>query len=236
MPRRPPRRLPTRPPRVHPPIVPPPPPHWGDAETLPIFVATRNPGKVAELSRLLEGHNCLPYGPEVIHEFTAPTEDGSTFEANARKKAIQYSRQVKAIVLADDSGLEIDALDGQPGVRSSRLGGPHASDLDRIHLILGKMEGVPWEKRTARFRCVVALARDGEILATFDGVVEGMITFEPEGSAGFGYDPIFFYPPAGMTFASMTPEEKNSISHRGQAFEGAVSWLAGWRRKDQDSE
>lgn len=236
MTRRSPRRLPTRPPRVFPPKAPPPPPVGPGSRLVPVFVATRNPGKVAELTQLLEGHDFFPYGPEVILELPRPTEDGHTFLANARKKAIQYSRHVDTLVLAEDSGLEVDALDGKPGVRSAQLGGPSASDQDRVRLILSQMEGVPWEKRTARFRCVVALARAGEVLATFDGVVEGMITFEPEGSGGFGYDPIFFYPPAGMTFGAMTPEEKNSVSHRGQAFAGTVSWLLGRKVEKNDPD
>ncbi|MBP7147604.1 MAG: RdgB/HAM1 family non-canonical purine NTP pyrophosphatase [Acidobacteria bacterium] len=204
-----------------------------------VFVATRNPAKLRELEQLLAGTRLKPYGPDFIGRLPAAVEDAPTFEGNARKKALQYSAHLRSfrshrddLVLADDSGLEIDALDGEPGVRSARLGGPSATDADRVRLVLRRMESVPWERRTARFHCVVAiaLARHGEILASFSGVVEGLIAFEPKGSGGFGYDPIFFYPEAGMTFAEMTPEEKDSVSHRGQALERAVGWLRDYQK------
>lgn len=190
-----------------------------------LFLATRNPGKVDELRARLEGHRFAVFGPESIERFPAPVEDGATFEANARKKAIHYSRHVEALILADDSGLEIDALGGEPGVRSARLGGPSATDTDRVHLVLRKLEGVPWERRTARFRCVLAFARNNQVLAAFDGSCEGRIAFEPAGGAGFGYDPIFYFPPMDRTFAEMTREEKDHVSHRGQALDRAVGWL-----------
>ena len=192
---------------------------------VPLVLATRNPGKVRELAARLEGTPWRVLGPEAIENLPAPVEDGATFEANARKKAIHYSRLVDHLVLADDSGLEIDALGGWPGVRSARVGGPGATDEDRIRLVLARMEDVPWERRSARFRCVLAIARRGEVLATFDGVVEGKIALEPEGGGGFGYDPIFFYPQMNRTFAEMTPAEKDSVSHRGQALDRAVGWL-----------
>jgi XTP/dITP diphosphohydrolase len=190
-----------------------------------VFLATRNPGKVAELQERLEGRRIRVIGPESIAELGAPVEDGATFHANARKKALHYSRLVKTLVLSDDSGLEVDALGGEPGVRSARLGGPSATDDDRVKLILRRLESVPWEKRGARFRCVLAVAAHGEILATFDGSVEGRIAFEPAGGAGFGYDPIFYYPPMDRTFAEMTRAEKDRVSHRGQALDRAVGWL-----------
>lgn len=192
---------------------------------IPLVLATRNPGKVRELAARLEGTPWRVLGPEAIEGLPAPVEDGATFEANARKKAIHYSRLVDHLVLADDSGLEIDALGGWPGVRSARVGGPGATDEDRIRLVLAKMEDVPWEERGARFRCVLAVARRGEVLATFPGEVSGRIALEPEGGGGFGYDPIFFYPPMNRTFAEMTPAEKDSVSHRGQALDRAVGWL-----------
>jgi XTP/dITP diphosphohydrolase len=165
-------------------------------------------------------------GPEVLNKLPAPHEDGAPFVANARKKAIHYSRYVLFPVIADDSGLCVDALDGQPGVRSARLGGPAATDGDRIRLVLRKLEGVPWEERTARFVCVLAVALRGDVLATFEGEVEGVIDFEPKGSGGFGYDPVFFYPPAEKTFAELDAGEKERVSHRGQALARAVGWLA----------
>lgn len=190
-----------------------------------LFVATKNPGKAREIAELLEGVPLKVVGPTLIRNLTAPVEDGATFEANAIKKALHYSRLVDYTVLADDSGIEIDALDGKPGVRSARLGGPAATDNDRVRLVLRMLEGVPWEERTARFRCSVAIARGDNLLATFDGAVEGMIAFEPKGASGFGYDPVFHFEEAGRTFAEMTSAEKHRVSHRGEALGKAVAWL-----------
>ncbi len=174
---------------------------------------------------MLEETPFFVVGPDVIDDFSPAVEDGHTFEANARKKAFHYSQRVDHLVLADDSGLEVDALKGEPGVRSARLGGVSATDADRVRLILARMEQVPWEERGARFRCSIAIARRGKLLASFDGSVEGRITFEPEGSDGFGYDPIFLFEDMRMTFAEMTQQEKERVSHRGQALERAVGWL-----------
>jgi XTP/dITP diphosphohydrolase len=190
-----------------------------------VFLATKNPDKAAELGAILDPHGIGVVGPEVIRDLPSAVEDGATFRDNAVKKALHYSRYVDGLVLADDSGLEVDALGGRPGVRSARLGGPSASDADRVRLVLNQLEGVEWERRRARFCCVIAVARTDDLLGTFDGQVEGRITFEPAGAAGFGYDPIFYYEPADMTFAAMAAEEKSQVSHRGQALERAVSWL-----------
>ncbi len=192
---------------------------------VPLFLATGNPGKVRELQALLSETRYRVIGPEVIHKFAPAKEDGDTYEANAIKKAYHYSCVIRSLVLADDSGLSVDALGGEPGIRSARAGGVAATDADRVRLILSRMENVPWEKRTARFHCSIAVALQGKPLATFSGSVEGMISFEPAGSAGFGYDPIFYYPQMDMTFAEMTAEEKDHISHRGQALERARAWL-----------
>lgn len=191
-----------------------------------IFLATKNPGKAAELEELLSPHGLHVAGPERMRDLSAPVEDGNTFRDNAVKKALHYSRLVELPVMADDSGLEIDALGGRPGVRSARLGGPSASDMDRVRLVLSQLEGVAWEDRTARFRCAIAIARGDALLAEFSGAVEGRISFEPAGAGGFGYDPVFYYEPMGRTFAEMTAEEKHSVSHRGQALERAVGWLS----------
>jgi XTP/dITP diphosphohydrolase len=191
-----------------------------------VVVASKNPAKAAELAAILGQTGIQVVGAEILAKLPAPHEDGATFTANARKKAIHYSRYVPFPVIADDSGLCVDALDGQPGVRSARLGGPAATDGDRIRLVLRKLEGVPWEARTARFVCVLAVAQRGVVLATFDGEVEGVIDFEPKGSGGFGYDPVFFYPPAARTFAELEAGEKDRVSHRSQALSRAVGWLA----------
>jgi XTP/dITP diphosphohydrolase len=198
-------------------------------------VATKNPGKAQELEELLQPHGLHAVGPERMRDLPAPVEDGTTFRANAVKKALHYSRLVDLPVLADDSGLEVDALGGRPGVRSARLGGPSASDADRVRLVLSQLEGVAWEDRTARFQCVIAVARGDVLLSEFTGAVEGRVAFEPAGAGGFGYDPIFYYEPAAMTFSEMTAEEKHRVSHRGQALERAVGWLLEqpWARPGQ---
>lgn len=204
------------------PVAPPAPP---EPPRIPLLLASKNPGKLYELTQLLAELPFAVEGSDALRAVPTPTEDGATFEANARKKAIHYSRYIDTLVIADDSGLEVDALDGAPGVRSARLAGPTASDTDRVRLIVRRLERVPWEKRTARFRCVLAVARNGDVLETFEGTVEGLISFEPRGAEGFGYDPIFYYPAAEMTFAEMTAVEKNRVSHRGQALERAIGWL-----------
>jgi len=201
-----------------------------------LVIASTNPGKAEELRELLADLPFHVHDSDIIRELGAPVEDGRTFEANARKKAIHYSRRLDSLVIADDSGLEIDALDGEPGLRSARVGGPTATDADRVRLILRKMSDVVWDRRTARFSCSIAIARHGEVLACFSGRVKGRIAFEPDGSAGFGYDPIFYYPPMDMTFAAMTPAEKNHVSHRGQALARAVGWLGDYARKAAESE
>lgn len=190
-----------------------------------IFLASRNPGKLQELEALLEETPYHVISGERMIRLPSPVEDGVSFTANARKKALHYSRLVRDLVLADDSGLEVDALDGRPGVRSARICGGSATDEDRLRWILSQLERTPWEERTARFRCVIAIAQGGEVLADFEGAVAGRIAFEPEGSAGFGYDPIFYYPPMDMTFAEMSAAEKDHVSHRGQALRKAVDWL-----------
>jgi XTP/dITP diphosphohydrolase len=156
-------------------------------------------------------------GLDALSDTTPVEETGSTFEANARLKAEGYSLRTPHLVLADDSGLEVDALDGGPGVHSARYGGPDLTDAERTTAVLDALKDVPDGKRGARFRCVLALAKAGRTLATFAGVVEGTILREPKGANGFGYDPIFFHPPSGRAFAELTRAEKARVSHRGLA-------------------
>jgi XTP/dITP diphosphohydrolase len=187
-----------------------------------VVVATGNAGKLAECAAFL-----TPAGYEVLDRSAIPDaapveETGSTFEANARLKAEGYSLHTPHLVLADDSGLEVDALGGAPGVHSARYGGPGLSDPERCTLLLAELSGVPEAERTARFRCVLAVAKAGRTLATFDGVVEGVILREPRGTNGFGYDPIFFHPPSGRGFAELTGAEKQAVSHRGRALRKLV--------------
>jgi XTP/dITP diphosphohydrolase len=180
-----------------------------------LLCATGNPGKLREF-RLAAGH-----APVEIHllphyrEIPPCVEDGATFEENAILKARHYGRHTPGLLFADDSGLEVDALGGAPGIYSARFSGPQATDERNNRLVLEKLRGV--ENRTARFVCAIALVEAGEIRGVFRGAVEGAILHEPRGSAGFGYDPLFYYAPFGCTFGEAADERKFSVSHRGQA-------------------
>lgn len=192
-----------------------------------ILVASHNPGKLKELAELLAG---LPIQWVTLDEVGITheiEETGDTFEANARLKAEGYAQMSSLITLADDSGLEVDALGGEPGVYSARYGGPGADDDDRNRLVLEKMRDVPTGKRSARFRCVVAVAVPGDDTLTADGVVEGAVGFEPRGSHGFGYDPIFWMAEYGATLAELGPDIKNRISHRSRAIQAIKPRLEG---------
>lgn len=182
-----------------------------------IVVATGNRGKLRECAAVLAPAGFTVLGLDAIADTSPVEETGTTFEANARLKAEGYARRTPHLVLADDSGLEVDALHGGPGVLSARYGGPDLTDPERCTRILEALADTPDGKRTARFRCVLALAKDGRTLATFAGVVEGTILREPRGANGFGYDPIFFHPPSGHAFGELTRADKELVSHRGQA-------------------
>lgn len=158
-------------------------------------------------------------------ELPAFDEAAPTFAENAAGKALHYSRYRREIVLADDSGLVVPALGGAPGVRSARYAGREATDEDRYRKVLREMEGKQGGERSARFVCVVALARGGKALVVASDRAEGTLTGEPRGSNGFGYDPIFFFPPLDGTFAEISPWEKNRYSHRGKAFRKALNYL-----------
>ena len=185
-----------------------------------LLIATRNEGKLREYERLLDGlRMTLTYLTEegITHEVE---ESGETFAENAIQKAEEYARVCGLLTLADDSGLEVDALGGEPGVHSARYAGAGASDEDRYLLLLEKMRSVPWEERSARFRCVIAVAQPGGDTPSSEGVCEGVIAFSPEGRFGFGYDPVFFLPEYQRTMAQLPPDEKNHISHRARAAAG----------------
>ena len=191
--------------------------------SMKLLVATNNPGKLEEYRHLLRD---LPLevtnlGDEKI-DFE-PEETGSTFEENAILKAGAFTEQSGLLTLADDSGLEIDALGGAPGVHSARYGGTQrGEDVRRYRLVLHQLADIPWTRRTARFRCVVAIAVPGGRLETAEGAVEGIIAFDPQGEHGFGYDPIFFVPEYACTLAQLAPEIKNRISHRARAAHAAL--------------
>ena len=193
--------------------------------TRKLLVATHNPGKVREYQTLLAG---LPLEVTYLDAegITLEVEEtGHTFAENAVLKATTYARTSGLWTWADDSGLEVDALDGAPGVYSARYGGPGASDADRYRKLLDALTGVPWAVRTARFRCVVALATPAGDVQTADGACEGIIAFGPAGSNGFGYDPVFYLPERGLTMAQLPAETKHEISHRGRASRAAETLL-----------
>jgi len=197
----------------------------------PILVATSNPGKLRDFSGA-----AASLGIEIasIKDFSSlppVVEDGATFEANARKKAEIYSNYAPGeIVIADDSGLEVDALGGAPGVHSARYAAdaPHLAgntdDEDNNTKLITALASVPPNKRSGRFVCAIATARDGKMLATFHGTAEGIILDRPRGSNGFGYDPLFYFPQIRKTFAELTSEEKAHSSHRGAAFRKFLEW------------
>ena len=190
-----------------------------------LLVATLNAGKVREFAAGLIPAGIEVYGLDSIERRPHIGETGSTFEANAKLKAEGYSKHTELPVLADDSGLEVDALDAAPGVLSARYGGEGLDDAGRNRKLLEALQGIPPEQRGARFRCVLAVARSGETLATFEGVVQGRILDEPRGHNGFGYDPLFFHPESGCTTAELTTEAKQQISHRGQAIAALLAAL-----------
>ena len=197
-----------------------------------ILIATSNAGKLRDFAGAAAG-----YGIEVrtipnFASLAAVVEDGATFEANARKKAEEYSRYVPGeIVIADDSGLEVDALAGAPGVHSARYAAdePHLAESNtddelnnrKLSREIGRIAA---ENRNGRFVCVIAAARDGNTLGVFEGKAEGMILESPRGFNGFGYDPLFFFPAIGKTFAELSAEEKARYSHRGAAFRKFLEW------------
>ncbi len=190
-----------------------------------LLLATHNLGKVREYRELLAA---LPLEVTYLDAEGITfevDENGRTFSENAIIKATTYARLSGLWTWADDSGLEVDALGGAPGVHSSRYAGPGASDADRYRRLLHALAGVPWDRRTARFRCVVALATPEGDVRTAEGLCEGVIAFGPAGSGGFGYDPVFYLPDLGVTMAQLTSEEKNRISHRGRAARGAARLL-----------
>lgn len=182
-----------------------------------LLIATSNVGKKAEFAALLAG---LGYELSSLSDLgLAQTveETGDTFEQNALLKARHYAALTGLLTLADDSGLEVDALDGEPGVRSARYAGSEASDADRYRLLLARLADIPWEQRSARFRCVIALVWPDGQAETAEGVCEGLIALGPRGCHGFGYDPVFYIPEYGVTMAELAPEVKNRTSHRARA-------------------
>jgi XTP/dITP diphosphohydrolase len=181
--------------------------------------ATSNPGKLREFQLAAPDFDVRALPKSV----PPPDETGDTFEANAIAKAIAYGQHVDGYLFADDSGLEVDALNGAPGVRSARYAGDHATDAANNALLLERLRGI--ENRAARFVCVIALVHDGKLVKTFRGAVEGRIIDEARGSGGFGYDPLFYHDPFGCTFGEAAIEQKMQVSHRAQALAAMFTYL-----------
>lgn len=190
-----------------------------------ILLSTRNRHKLEEVAAIL-GPAYEVLGLDRIPDFPEVEETGATFEANASLKAEAASRHFEGLVLADDSGLEVDALGGEPGVLSARYAGTHGDDAANNALLLQRLRAFRGRERSARFRCALAVAQRGETLQTFSGAVEGIIINEPKGSEGFGYDPLFVPEGCCETFGQLPSSIKNGLSHRARALEQLLVWLA----------
>lgn len=188
-----------------------------------LLIATKNKGKASEIEEVLSG-----LGIEVLslldYNFDLPPEIGLTFEENAIQKARYAFNETGLPTLADDSGLEVDALGGKPGIYSARFAAPIATDKENNSKLQYEIRRTPPEERTARFKCALAFV-DGKIEQTFEGTIEGLIIDKPRGENGFGYDPYFLLPDKGLTTAEIEPEVKNKISHRGQALDKFIGWF-----------
>ena len=190
-----------------------------------LLLATSNPGKAREYRILLDGLGYEMITPAEQGIAEAITESGNSYEQNARLKAVTYARLSRLLTIADDSGLEVDALKGEPGIKSARFAGKAATDAKKASLLVAKLSGVPWERRTAQFRCVLAIATPEGQYQICSGECPGIIALEPRGENGFGYDPIFFLPELGKTMAELNLETKNQISHRARASQKACQVL-----------
>jgi XTP/dITP diphosphohydrolase len=190
-----------------------------------LLIATNNPGKLAEYGVLLEGCGWELVGPAQMELQLSVDETGPDYATNARIKAEAFARAGGLVTLADDSGLEVDALGGRPGPLSARYAGPDQTDEEGYRLLLAQMKDVPAERRQARFRCVIALAEPEGRVQFAEGECRGVIAHEPRGRHGFGYDPVFYLPELGRTMAELKPDEKNAISHRARAARQACSLL-----------
>ena len=191
-----------------------------------LIVASGNAHKIREIKELTAHLDLEIIGLAEAGQVPPVEEDGATFQENAAKKALETARYLGQWVLADDSGLEVDALDGAPGVYSARFAGEGRGDAANNELLLSRLGQLPLEERSAQFRCVMALASPQGELQFSEGVCRGVIGFEPRGANGFGYDPLFIVPELGRTFAELSSEEKNRISPRSRAIEGMLAILS----------
>ena len=190
-----------------------------------LLLATSNPGKIREYRALLDGlgYEMTTLAEEAITKIV--TESRNSYEQNARLKAVTYAELSQLLTLADDSGLEVDALKGEPGIKSARFAGKAATDADRVSFLLARLNGIPWERRTARFKCVIAIATPEGQCEICRGECRGMIALEARGRNGFGYDPLFLLPETGKTMAELPLKTKNQVSHRARASQKALRIL-----------
>ena len=190
-----------------------------------LLLATTNQGKAREIRSYLEELFLELYTLKKLKTKKTFYEKGETFSENARGKSLFFSEQWEGLTLAEDSGLEIDALNGAPGILSARFSGSQATDEKNNQKVLDLMKGVPFEERKARFVSCMVLSKKGKIIKEIKESVEGLIALEKKGASGFGYDPLFYYPPLRKTFAELLPEEKNKVSHRGRALKKLKEFL-----------
>ena len=191
-----------------------------------VVIATRNTGKMNEMRKMLFNTSFSAFSLDEVSVLEEVEETGTSFEENAMLKAKTYGKLSGKLTIADDSGIEVDALGGAPGIYSARYGGDGKDDQDRNKLLLENVEGIPEHQLTARFRCVVALWNPiDNTIVTFDGKIEGKITRNVRGENGFGYDPLFFFPEKNKTLAELTLIEKERVSHRGEAMRKALAYM-----------
>ena len=190
-----------------------------------LLIASHNLGKISEIKELLAELNVQVRFLKELGIYSTVDESGTTFKENAVLKAKYYAKQAGMLTIADDSGLEVDALGGRPGIKTARYGGPGLTSEQRYQYLLEELRFIPQERRDARFRCVVALARPTGLLATAEGDCPGTISLAPSGSGGFGYDPVFFLPHLGLTMAQLDPKDKQKISHRSRAINNILPAL-----------
>ena len=197
-----------------------------------LLLATTNKGKIRELESLISSESWQLTTPDLEGVRAVVEENGTTLEENATIKAAAYARAAGLTAIADDSGLEVEALNGEPGVLSARYAGEGASDKERTDHLLAKLASVPWDKRKARFRCVIAIAFPDGRVELCEGECPGIIAFKSRGAGGFGYDPIFYLPEFGKTMAELNLEEKNRVSHRGKAAKKTLELLGSLKRAE----
>ncbi|HKM43229.1 MAG TPA: XTP/dITP diphosphatase [Limnochordia bacterium] len=200
-----------------------------------LLVASHNEHKIREIKELTAHLKLDVVGLPEVGDFPPVVEDGDTFQANARKKAVEIAELSGVLVLADDSGLEVDALGGAPGVHSARFAGEPCSDQRNNTLLLERLRGYPVEQRGAAFRCAMALARPGGPVELTEGVCRGQILFEPRGTGGFGYDPLFFVPEYEKSFAELGSQVKNRISHRYLAMQKMLEVIERLKKREKSS-